>query len=85
MPQEVTVLCFGPARQAAGTSRFLFEVPSAGIRSSELVAALAQARPRLRPTLQVSRFLLNGEVIGPRARRARPGDEFAIHPPYGGG
>jgi len=85
MARPVTVRLFGPAREAAGTSSLAWPVPAQGVRTRDLVAALARDHPRLAPTLRVSRFLVNGEVVGARARWVRPGDEFAVHPPYGGG
>jgi len=85
MAPRATVLLFGPARVAAGTGSVSWEVTVGGMRARELVAALAAAYPRLAPTLRVSRYLLNGVVLTALSRRVRPGDEFAVHPPYGGG
>jgi molybdopterin converting factor small subunit len=49
------------------------------------VRALGDEYPRLRPTLQASRFVRNGQYLEDLETRVRPGDEFAVHPPYGGG
>ena len=85
MPRPATILLFGPARAAVGTGSLAWPVPPRGTPARELVRALALAHPRLGPTLRVSRFLLNEEVLPGLSRRVRPGDEFAVHPPYGGG
>jgi molybdopterin converting factor small subunit len=85
MTSEATVRLFGPAREAVGTDALRWAIPPDGLRASDLVAGLAKAYPRLAPTLRVSRFLLNDEFLGKLTRRVRPGDEFAVHPPYGGG
>jgi molybdopterin converting factor small subunit len=85
MPRRATVLLFGPAREAAGTGSLAWPVPPEGTRAGDLVRAIGTAHPGLAPTLRVSRFLLNGEVLAQLTRRVRPGDEFAVHPPYGGG
>lgn len=85
MPPDATVRLFGPAREAAGTAALRWPVPPEGLAARDLVHALARAHPRLAPTLRVSRFLLNDELLTRLARRVRPGDEFAVHPPYGGG
>ncbi len=81
----VTVLFFGPAREQVGRARVPWPAPAAGLPARELVAALADRYPRVAPTLRVSRFVRNGEYLRSLAIRVRPGDEFAVHPPYGGG
>jgi len=85
MAAEAIVRLFGPAREAAGTGSLRWPVPADGLRASELVAALAASYPRLAPTLRVSRFLVNDALLTQLSHRVRPGDEFAVHPPYGGG
>ncbi|MGI0131398.1 MAG: MoaD/ThiS family protein, partial [Thermoplasmata archaeon] len=47
--------------------------------------ALATAYPALAPTLRACRFVRNGQYVERTSDRVRPGDEFAVHPPYGGG
>ncbi|MGI0155158.1 MAG: MoaD/ThiS family protein [Thermoplasmata archaeon] len=37
------------------------------------------------PTLRACRFVRNGQYVERTSDRVRPGDEFAVHPPYGGG
>lgn len=82
---EVTVLLFGPARQDAGIGTIRWPVPSQGITARALIEALRDAYPRLGATLRVSRFVRNGVYLDELSARIRGGDEFAVHPPYGGG
>lgn len=79
------MLFFGPAREQVGRARVPWPVPASGLSARELVAALADRYPRVAPTLRVSRFVRNDEYLRSLATRVRPGDEFAVHPPYGGG
>jgi molybdopterin converting factor small subunit len=83
--EEVAVLLFGPAREAVGRGRVGWPVASGGISARALIDALAERYPRLRATLRTSRFVRNGEYLTDLGDRLRPGDEFAVHPPYGGG
>ncbi len=85
MPRPVRVLLFATARTAVGKSELAWNVPPAGIPASALAEELARAYPKLAPTLRVSRLVRNGHPIERPNLRVRPGDEFAIHPPYGGG
>jgi len=85
MPDRVTVLLFATARSAVGVSRIEWTVASTGIPASSLVRALGERYPKLRPILRTSRFVLNQEYLDRLSTRVRPGDEFAVHPPYGGG
>jgi len=85
MPRPVRVLLFATARTAVGRSELAWEVPSGGVSAAELAGALARTYPALARTLRVSRFVRNGRPIERPSARIRPGDEFAIHPPYGGG
>jgi molybdopterin converting factor small subunit len=82
---RVTVLLFASAREAVGRSRLDWPVPKRGLRAEDLVRALADEFPRLQPTLHASRFVRNGQYLEDLEARVRPGDEFAVHPPYGGG
>jgi molybdopterin converting factor small subunit len=82
---RVTVLLFASAREAVGRSRLDWPVPKDGLRAEDLVRTLGDEYPRLRPTLRSSRFVRNGQYLEDLATRVRPGDEFAVHPPYGGG
>lgn len=81
----ITVRFFGPAREQAGSPIVRWPAPRSGVPAGVLVRALAEAYPRLAPTLRVSRFVRNGEYLESLATQVRPGDEFAVHPPYGGG
>jgi molybdopterin converting factor small subunit len=82
---SVRVRLFATARVEVGRSTLTWPVPHDGLRARELVAALEAAYPRLGPTLRVSRFLRNDRYLRDLGETVRPGDEFAVHPPYGGG
>jgi molybdopterin converting factor small subunit len=81
----VRVLLFGSAREAVGRGTLEWAVPSAGLPAEELVRQLATEYPKLEPALRTSRFVRNGRYLETDRTRLRPGDEFAVHPPYGGG
>ncbi len=51
----------------------------------ELAAELARAYPPLAAILAHSRFFHDGVPVQRLDERVRPGEELAIHPPYGGG
>jgi molybdopterin converting factor small subunit len=85
MPDRVTVLLFATAREATGAGRLDWPVGAVGLPARALVRALGQRYPKLVPILRTSRFVLNDEYLVGLSRRVRPGDEFAVHPPYGGG
>jgi molybdopterin converting factor small subunit len=85
MTRPVRVLFFATARTATGRPAVDWPVPPAGVRADELARALAAAYPRLGPVLPGSRWVLNGRYLRGLTARVRPGDEFALHPPYGGG
>jgi molybdopterin converting factor small subunit len=85
MTPAVRVRLFATARLAVGQADLPWPVPDAGLPARELVAALADAFPRLRPTLRASRFLRNDRYLTDLDEIVRPGDEFSVHPPYGGG
>ena len=85
MVRPVRVLLFATARAAVGRSELDWAVPASGVSSRALTDQLAAAYPQLAPTLRVSRLVRNGEYIDRPTTRIRPGDEFAVHPPYGGG
>lgn len=82
---RVNVLLFASARQAVGRSRLDWPVPRGGVSADDLVRALGEEYPQLKPTLRASRFVRNGHYLEDLETRIRPGDEFAVHPPYGGG
>ncbi len=85
MRPPVRIHLFASARLAVGRSTLSWPVPANGLLARELVAALAAAYPRLVPTLRVSRYLRNDRYLADLDEPVRPGDEFAVHPPYGGG
>lgn len=85
MATSVRVQLYATARQAVGRSAVEQEVPSGGIPARELVDALATQFPPLRRILRSSRFLRNDRYLTDLEERVRPGDVFAVHPPYGGG
>ncbi|MGA8663994.1 MAG: MoaD/ThiS family protein [Thermoplasmata archaeon] len=78
------VRLFATARTAVGVSSLDWRVPTEGIRVRELLHALTGAYPALRGPLETCRFFVDGEPIA-LSERVRPGHEFTIHPPYGGG
>lgn len=83
--ESVRILLFASARQAVGRSLLDWPVPPGGVSAKELIRKLGTQYPRLRRTLAVSRFVRNGRYLTALNGRLRPGDEFAVHPPYGGG
>ncbi len=85
MRDAVTVLLFATARTAVGTARLVWPVGSDGMSARSLLRGLVVSYPQLGPTIRTSRFVLNGEYLSNLTTRIRPGDEFAVHPPYGGG
>ncbi len=85
MPRPVRVLLFGMARTAVGRAEFDWPVPKDGLAASALAQQLVASFPRLGAPLRASRLVRNGEYVRRPSERIRPGDEFAIHPPYGGG
>jgi molybdopterin converting factor small subunit len=85
MVRPVRVLLFATARTAVGRAELAWPVPTGGLPARTLTRQLAAAYPALGPTLRVSRFVRNGQYLDRLTERVRPGDEFAVHPPYGGG
>lgn len=85
MPSHVTVLLFATAKVAVGRPRLELAVTPEGVTARSLVRSLERSYPKLGPALRTSRFVLNGEYLSSLATKIRPGDEFAVHPPYGGG
>lgn len=79
------VLLFASAREAVGAPQIDWPVPDEGLSVPELVAALVRRYPRLGPIAPHSRLLINAEYVHGARAAVRPGDEFAIHPPYSGG
>lgn len=85
MRNAATVLLFATARTAIGLSYLEWPVGAEGMTVRALLRGLGTSYPKLRPALRTSRFVLNGEYLSSLAAKVRPGDEFAVHPPYGGG
>ena len=85
MAARATVLLFATARQAVGVPELAWPVEPAGTPVGSLVRDLGSRYPKLAPVLKHCRFVLNGRYVARGATRVRPGDEFAVHPPYGGG
>ena len=85
MTPRVTVLLFATARLAVGRAKVVWTVDPDGVSVGGLIRALGTRYPKLTPILSTSRFVLNGRYVARRATRVHPGDEFAVHPPYGGG
>ena len=82
---RVVILLFASAREALGRRTLDWPVSPDGVRADALVRALARTYPRLDLALRTSRFVHNGEYLHDLSTPIRPGDEFAVHPPYGGG
>jgi len=85
MNDPVTVLLFATARLAVGAPQLRVPVGPAGRSARSLVRSLETSYPKLGPALRTSRFVLNGRYLSNLSTKVRPGDEFAVHPPYGGG
>jgi molybdopterin converting factor small subunit len=79
------VLLFASAREAVGRAALEWPVPATGVSAESLVRELGAKYPKLQPALRTSRFVRNGRYVEAARARVRPGDEFAVHPPYGGG
>ncbi|HXW67789.1 MAG TPA: MoaD/ThiS family protein [Thermoplasmata archaeon] len=85
MVGTVRVLLFSTARTAVGRAQLDWPVAPEGVRADELVRALGVAYPALSRVLRTARLVRNGAYLGRGSERLRAGDEFAVHPPYGGG
>jgi molybdopterin converting factor small subunit len=83
--RTVRIRLFATARQAVGAPTLDWLVPSDGVSARELVRALGERYPGLAPVLRASRFLRNDRYLNDLDATVAPGDEFAVHPPYGGG
>ncbi len=79
------LLLFATARTAVGVPRLDWPVPAEGRSADLLLADVVRQYPALRRILRGSRLFLNGEPLADPAARVGPGDELAVHPPYGGG
>lgn len=85
VPSGVRIRFFAAAREAVGASSQVWPAPAQGVATRALVGQLVERYPRLAPVARHSRFVHNGEYVVNLSEVIRPGDEFAIHPPYSGG
>ncbi len=85
MRGTVRVVLFATARTAVGQGQFDRPVPEGGVEVRAFLAELTRDFPALRRIIPLSRFVRNGEYLSSVRGRLKPGDEFAIHPPYSGG
>jgi molybdopterin converting factor small subunit len=85
MVRPVRVRLFASARRIVGEATVAWTVPPGGLTARRLVDELGTRFPRLRSTLRASRFLRNDRYLTDLGETVAPGDEFAVHPPYGGG
>lgn len=85
MGRPIRVRLFATARAAVGRPTIDWPAVADGIPVRELLRALAERYPALRRTLRAARYLRNGRYLDDLEGTLRPGDEFSIHPPYGGG
>ncbi|MCI4370658.1 MAG: MoaD/ThiS family protein [Thermoplasmata archaeon] len=85
MTGTVAIRLFASAREAAGAARIDRPTGPEGVAIATVLRELAEQRPSLAPILQHARFARNGTYLRGRTGRLRPGDEFAVHPPYSGG
>jgi molybdopterin converting factor small subunit len=79
------ILLFATARTAVGARSLDLPVPPSGTPVRELLAELGREHPSVRPILAHSRFFRDGRPVARLEERVRPGQELAVHPPYGGG
>ncbi len=82
---RVRVLLFATARTAVGAGSLAWPVAEDGTTVRELLAGLVRTHPRVGPILTHSRYFHDGRPVARLDERVRPGEELAIHPPYGGG
>jgi MoaE-MoaD fusion protein len=80
---RVTVLYFAAARERAGRSSEVLELPEGATVALALEAACA-AHPALRPLLDKLRFAVD-QSFSPASTALREGSELALIPPVSGG
>jgi molybdopterin converting factor small subunit len=85
VPKPIRILLFSTARTVVGRAELAWTVPSEGTPAATIARDLARTYPALARTLSASRLVRNGRYLRSPTERVRPGDELAIHPPYGGG
>lgn len=81
----IRVRLYATARRALGHATLDRPVGPDGMSARDLVRALGEEFPQLRRILASSRFLRNDRYLTDLSERILPGDELAVHPPYGGG
>lgn len=82
MEEEVKVLFFGAAADAAGVRET--RVAANGVTLDELWAMVTGKHPALSPMRGSLAFAINGEYAGP-GETVAAGDEVAVLPPVSGG
>jgi molybdopterin converting factor small subunit len=82
---RVRVRLFATARTAVGAAQLDWRVPPDGLPARELVEAVTARYPALRRIIATSRLFVDGAPVQRPDLRVRPGQELAVHPPYGGG
>jgi molybdopterin converting factor small subunit len=82
---RVRILFFATARTAVGARSISWPVPTSGRTLREVLSEVVVAHPHLGPLLPHCRFFRNEEAVARPDELLRPGEELAIHPPYGGG
>lgn len=85
MAASVRVLLFATAREAVGRRELRLPVNGEGETATAVLSRLAARYPRLTAVTRGCRLVVNGRFIESGAVVVRPGDEFAVHPPYSGG
>ena len=85
MAATVRIRLYATAREAVGHASLAWEVPPAGIAAKDLLNDLVRRYPALERVARESRLVRNAHYLTNRLELVRPGDDFAIHPPYSGG
>jgi molybdopterin converting factor subunit 1 len=83
-PNEVDVLLFAAAREAAGTGALRMAVPERGVDVTAFLGLLFHVAPALTPYARALRIAVNG-CYADGHDRVSPGDEVAVIPPVAGG
>jgi sulfur-carrier protein len=81
---RVTLLFFAAARDAAGRSQDIVELPTEVANVAQLTAWLGRQYPPLEPYLACLRIAQNEQFVD-TAATLEPGDTLAVIPPVAGG
>jgi molybdopterin converting factor subunit 1 len=81
---KIQVKLFAGAREAARRDEVEVDLPDAGARAADVLAALATRADPLGPVAQRSRVAVN-RSFATEDTPIRAGDEVALIPPVGGG